>query len=65
MQVGSSACSFEKLVPVLSQVLYDFVLSLIHKNRVRKICFQRGFEFFKTISFIKKNVEGASKNEIG
>ena len=47
-----------------SQVLYDFVFTLIHKNRVRKICFQRGFEFFKTISFIKKNVEGASKNEI-
>ena len=52
------------MINYCSQVLYDFVLTLIHKNRVRKICFQTGFEFFKTISFIKQNVEAASKNEI-
>ena len=28
-----------------------------HKIVLEKACFQRGFEFFKNISFIKKNVE--------
>ena len=32
-------------------------------NLVTKKCFQIGFEFFRNISFIKKNVERVSKTE--
>ena len=31
---------------------------------LEKTCFQRGFVFFRNISFTKKNLEGAPKKEI-
>ena len=61
-------------------MLFDFVLtkellnkafvlflSYFYKRKkilLEKTCFQRGFELFKNFSFIKKNIEKASKTEI-
>ena len=51
----------EVLLNKASCSLFIQTILIIIKIVLEKICFQSGFELFKNISFIKKNVVEASK----
>ena len=53
---------------LLNKASCSYLISTIFINIIivlEKICFQGAYELFKNFSFIKNNVEEASKTEIG
>ena len=60
MEGASKLKMVKKIKQVYTEAALQNNFSYIN-SRLEKTCFQRGYEFFKDILFIKKNVEGASK----
>ena len=61
-------CDFVPTEEPLNKASFShFILTVFINIKLvlEKTCFQRGFELYKNISFIKKNVEETSKTETG